>query len=1041
MGKQVNSAQYWENRFATGDWAQKHGEGQTRFFGKLALQLLPPWVLEDIRKHRRALCDVGCAEGAACEVWAEACPEITVSGVDFSAAAVARASDLHPNISFFHGDLDAAPPETEVVFCSNVLEHLSGPEEHLKKWASRPNVKHLIVLVPLHETNRHFEHLVTLDYNNFPLKLGALLLSAFQEIDLRGTPDEAQWYGKQALVVYSHDTIAQTVASGLHDLLGPAMRARGDLEQAKKALAQAQAEQRLRLAELSALQRRFADTLTESRQTERTLTRTETELKSLEFERQREHQDLKHRVAEAERAHQPLRASLEASESRLATLNNEMNDMRSSLKWKVAFAVADSAHSSGAGPFLRLWKVADTHGIGAALQHVGLSVRKRVDALRRVTPHDFNPYAGLRLLKPLPVEVIDDPYRGSAELPAFSIVTTVRNEEKNLVRFLTSIAAQRLKPAEVIVVDGGSTDDTVGLLHEFAETAPFPVNVIAEGKCNIAAGRNRGLKAATHDVVVFIDAGCALKADFFSAMVGPFTRSGDVDLVGGIYVASPDAPFASAFIADWARCDFSHFLPSARAVAVRRGMAMAMGGFPEHLTHTGEDTLFDVEYRRASRRWVFNRAAIVEWNGPPNAKAQLKLSHSYSRGDGESGLGDWRFYNQWSAKRRHVLAPLNELDTAALDGYLDGRKLRARAVFERRSLRGVVFVFDAFSLTHRGGDHRLTQLTLELTRQGFKVVHVSAAAGIWPSGKPVYFNVDPTLLELYQVNDFDVKELCRRYGSRTTGIVIGSPHPALVDFALELNSELPQAPLLYDVTAEVAGPGQPAWYQRSTERELVKAARLVTVSHPSLKESPGLSAARDLRVISDGFDDRLHRRSLAPMRPQGFPPGKTALCVIPPGMELVSHWLERVTIAHPEITFLVAQHGAQAPLPYMGKTLSNLKLMHPSAPHELAAYLAHAHVMLVPARLPPQGLVAPSYTWLWQALAMGTPVVASDTLRPETLAERMWWAKDADSFEEALIGALGAPAPPGLSSDAMTSYTWQTRAHEFLGAFFDVSRA
>ncbi len=1040
MGNPINSPQYWENRFASGDWSQKHGEGQTRFFGKLALQLLPPWVLEDIRQNQRPLCDVGCAEGAACEVWAEACPEISVSGVDFSAAAVERAKTLHPRLSFFQGDLDAAPPETEVVFCSNVLEHLTGTEEHLKRWAQRPNVKHLIVLVPLHETNRHFEHVVTLDYNNFPLKVGPLLLAAFHEVDLRGTPDEVQWFGKQALVVYSHESIAQTVASGLHDILGPAMRARGDLENAKKALAQAQAEQRLRLSELASLQRRLADTLTESRQTERNLNRTESELRMLEWDRQREHQELKRRVAEAERGHTPLRTALEASENRLAELNAEMNDMRSSLKWKVAFAIADSAHSTGAGPMLKLWKVADAQGVPAAIRHASLSVMRRVDSVRRTTPHDFNPYDGLLLLKPLPVDVVDDPYLDGVDLPVFSVVTTVRNEAANLVRFLNSVAAQRIKPAEVVVVDGGSTDETVELLHEFAQTAPFPVQVIAEGKCNIAAGRNRGIKAAKHEIVVFIDAGCALKANFFSAMVGPFTRSGDVDLVGGVYVAAPDALHAHTFIADWSRCDFTHFLPSARALAVRRGMTTAMGGFPEYLTHTGEDTLFDIEYRRASRRWVFNRAAVVEWNGPHTVKAQLKLNHSYSRGDGESGLGDWRFYSQWSAKKRHTLAPLSAIDNAALEGYLDGRKLRATAELGRRHLRGVVVVLDTHSLTHRGGDHRTSQLAFELTRQGFKVVHVSAEAGKWPHSRPLFFDVDPTLLELVQINDFDAGDLCRRYGARINGVIAGSPHPALVDAALELEKRLPQAPLIYDVREEWAGSGEPAWYRAHAERALVKAANAVTVAHSCLMSARALRTARTFRPLLDGFDDRLYRRSLAPLRPAGFPTGKTALCILPDGMELLSHWLERVTIAHPDITFLVAHQGVEAPLPSMGRSLSNVRVLPRLGPQYLAAYLAHAHVCLVPARLPLQGLLAPSHTWLYQALAMGTPVVASDAIATDTQLDGVWWAKDAEGFEQALMGALSAPAPGGMLSDAMTRHSWQTRVHELLAVLHDVAR-
>lgn len=42
---------------------------------------------------------------------------------------------------------------------------------------------------------------------------------------------------------------------------------------------------------------------------------------------------------------------------------------------------------------------------------------------------------------------------------------------------LASIAAQTLLPAELVVTDDGSSDDTLAIVHAFAETAPFPIHV------------------------------------------------------------------------------------------------------------------------------------------------------------------------------------------------------------------------------------------------------------------------------------------------------------------------------------------------------------------------------------------------------------------------------------------------------------------------------------------------------------------------------------------------------------------------------------
>jgi glycosyltransferase involved in cell wall biosynthesis len=51
------------------------------------------------------------------------------------------------------------------------------------------------------------------------------------------------------------------------------------------------------------------------------------------------------------------------------------------------------------------------------------------------------------------------------------------NGARFLPEQLASIAAQTLLPAELVVTDDGSSDDTLAVVHRFAETAPFPVHV------------------------------------------------------------------------------------------------------------------------------------------------------------------------------------------------------------------------------------------------------------------------------------------------------------------------------------------------------------------------------------------------------------------------------------------------------------------------------------------------------------------------------------------------------------------------------------
>ncbi|MEK0267045.1 class I SAM-dependent methyltransferase [Stenotrophomonas rhizophila] len=127
----INSKGYWNERFGD-DWEDLGGREQSRFFGAVALQMMPAWLVQASNRQQLSWCDWGCALGDGTNEIAQGMPGTTFTGVDFSAVAIADAAERFPGQQFISEDW-LAPGATpavnrfDVLFSSNTLEHFHTP--------------------------------------------------------------------------------------------------------------------------------------------------------------------------------------------------------------------------------------------------------------------------------------------------------------------------------------------------------------------------------------------------------------------------------------------------------------------------------------------------------------------------------------------------------------------------------------------------------------------------------------------------------------------------------------------------------------------------------------------------------------------------------------------------------------------------------------------------------------------------------------------------------------------------------------------------
>ncbi len=112
-----------------------------------------------------------------------------------------------------------------------------------------------------------------------------------------------------------------------------------------------------------------------------------------------------------------------------------------------------------------------------------------------------------------------------------SVVINVYNEEENIEDCLKSLREQTLSDFELVVVDDGSTDDTMKIVEEFIDN--FDMKTFRTEHVGIKKARRKGVKKSSSEIVVIIDADEILEEDFLEKLVKPFEDE-DVGAVGGM---------------------------------------------------------------------------------------------------------------------------------------------------------------------------------------------------------------------------------------------------------------------------------------------------------------------------------------------------------------------------------------------------------------------------------------------------------------------------------------------------------------------------
>lgn len=219
-----------------------------------------------------------------------------------------------------------------------------------------------------------------------------------------------------------------------------------------------------------------------------------------------------------------------------------------------------------------------------------------------------------------------------------SIVITLLNEEESVSKLLDSLRFQTKKVDEIVIVDGGSNDKTVEIIRHFQKKNK-KIKLLVE-KCSRAKGRNIGIDIARNEIIAITDAGCIAHKKWLERITKPFVNK-EVDVVAGFYKMTGKTAFQKAlstYLGVLPSQFDANYLPSTRSIAFKKELWLKVGGFPEKLADTAEDTVFNYRIVQSGANIARVKNAVVEWGMVGTLREAFSKFFLYAKGDAKSKI-------------------------------------------------------------------------------------------------------------------------------------------------------------------------------------------------------------------------------------------------------------------------------------------------------------------------------------------------------------------------------------------------------------------
>lgn len=210
-----------------------------------------------------------------------------------------------------------------------------------------------------------------------------------------------------------------------------------------------------------------------------------------------------------------------------------------------------------------------------------------------------------------------------------SIITVCFNSQATIRQAVESVLSQVGVDIEYIIVDGGSTDETLSILSDYRDSI---AKLISEPDKGIYDAMNKGIALATGDIVGLLNSDDFYRSEHsLSCMLSGFSESPEVDMVFGdvVFVAENDCSRVTRFYSSrrfrpW-KMRFG-WMPPHPATFVKREIYQSFGFYSLAYKISSDFEIFvrwllinKIPYRRVDQVFVCMREGGVSTSGVSNS--------------------------------------------------------------------------------------------------------------------------------------------------------------------------------------------------------------------------------------------------------------------------------------------------------------------------------------------------------------------------------------------------------------------------------------